>query len=75
MRHSQDEIDLAAERIADGEQDLAEQRARIERQRAAGEPIGPSEQVLVLLESAVEMMKGRLATMLAENKLEKMKGD
>jgi hypothetical protein len=75
MKHSQDELDLAAERIAESEQQIAEQRARIERLRSADEPAVPSERVLALLEVAVEMMKGKLAIMLAENKLEKMSGD
>jgi hypothetical protein len=75
MKHSRDEIDLATERIAEGEQHIDAQRARIERLRSAGEPTTPSERVLVLVEVVVQMRKGRLATMLAENKLEKMSGD
>ena len=70
MKHSESEIDLATERVADGEQQIAAQRARIESLRSAGEPTAPSERVLTLLEAAVEMMKGKLAIMLAENKLE-----
>ena len=70
MKHSKSEIDSAIEHIADGERDIAEQRARIERLRESGQSLGTSEQLLKLIETAVNMRKSRLAKMLAENKLE-----
>jgi len=70
MKHSKSEIDSAIEHIADGERDIAEPRARIERLRESGQSLGTSEQLLKLIETAVNMRKSRLAKMLAENKLE-----
>ena len=71
MKHSQADIDLALENIAEGEQHIAAQKVKIERQRNAGEPTKASKRVLKLIEAAVKLMKKNLATIRAENKFEK----
>jgi hypothetical protein len=70
MKFSQADIDDLAGRIAESEQHLAQQRARIERQREAGEPTEASERVVRLNEATVALIKKNLAAMRADNNFE-----